>query len=513
MAALRQASGQVDVSNSETIGYGGMASTTGNSSILVVSGQQGLEPSSSCSASAHATSKACTHEFHQAVMAEASEKTCTSHKLTRHRRAATVMLSSISYTRPTGRRASMTMDTAILAEPQASRQALTVETSISPKAQSGGRASTTEGSGSGETPQSAKRPTTRHGSLHMPPLGPASQASVSTSSTEKTPTSRSSRHASMGIDTSKPSTRRAGRYASLTIETPKVADRGARSRARTTSSSPKSLSGGSTSTTTPDCSPKSSSSASTANQAVDEGSCDTGTAGHARQKPAVNDVLLKYSFEWGIPSCLMKEAHNIFSEIVELPGDGSGSSVVDAKLEHETFSEALCRLTQTDDPNDLPDGLVQSAFALADKDQDHMIDFKEFVMWYCENRFSESLLCSKSERELRALARKYSLTIVDIEKLKNSFDRFDEDGSGAIDLEEFENVLRVLMKIPSHIQIPPNRVRQFWVETDIDRSGEVSFEEFLIFYTRYFGNDSVFPALALYRSLRRVPGKFGPLRH
>lgn len=246
----------------------------------------------------------------------------------------------------------------------------------------------------------------------------------------------------------------------------------------------------------------------TDNRALGEGSCDTQKAHHARQKPTTKDVLLKHSFELGIPFCLVNQAYEVFCEIIQLQGDGSDDSLVDAKLEHERFAQILCKLTQTDDPNDLPDGLVQSAFELADKDGDQMIDLKEFVTFYSKHRFSEDLLCSRKERELRALARKHSLTIPDIEKFKSSFERFDEDGSGAIDFEEFENVLRELMKIPAHIQIPPNRVRQFWVETDTDRSGEVSFEEFLVFYLRHFGNKSACPAQSLYRSVRKTPAQY-----
>jgi len=77
--------------------------------------------------------------------------------------------------------------------------------------------------------------------------------------------------------------------------------------------------------------------------------------------------------------------------------------------------------------------------------------------------------------------------------LKSSFDRFDVDGSGAINVNEFEGILRVLMKIPRAEQIPPCRVRRFWAETNIRQDGEVGFEEFLIFCLRHFGRDGIPP--------------------
>jgi len=93
----------------------------------------------------------------------------------------------------------------------------------------------------------------------------------------------------------------------------------------------------------------------------------------------------------------VRQAHDIFGEIVTLLGEGSDDAIVDAKLEHERFSQVLCKLTQTDDTDDLPDGLVQSAFEVADTDANLLIDLREFVMWYSKHRFYENLSCAHGE--------------------------------------------------------------------------------------------------------------------
>jgi len=75
-----------------------------------------------------------------------------------------------------------------------------------------------------ETSQITERRATRHGSVHMPDMGPASQASASMSASERTSipdASQASQQASMTIDSSILSTRQ--RCAAVTIDTSTLA--------------------------------------------------------------------------------------------------------------------------------------------------------------------------------------------------------------------------------------------------------------------------------------------------
>merc|ERR1712187_1004283 len=110
------------------------------------------------------------------------------------------------------------------------------------------------------------------------------------------------------------------------------------------------------------------------------------------------------------------------------------------------------------------------------------------------------------QREIRKIARKHGLPIVAVERYKTSFDTFDEDESGMIEYDEFEKLLCALIKVPKDLNLPTSRVRQFWTETDADGSGAIGFEEFLLFYTRYFtvASESACPVESFYRGLRQV---------
>jgi len=237
------------------------------------------------------------------------------------------------------------------------------------------------------------------------------------------------------------------------------------------------------------------------------------TPRHVGRLTTTFDVLVKYSMDMRLPIDLLKQASELFLEHAEPPGRRHGLSetssshtLLEGKLGQDGFNQILCMLSGTEDPKELPTSLVYSYFSAADADNNHSLDFSEFALWFSRFGFSEIVLVSKQERELRGLARKHNLTVLQVEAYKSSFDAFDEDGSGGIELDEFEKLLRTLIKIPEHLEIPANRVRQFWADVDMDKSGSVSFEEFLVFYLKYFvGSRSSEPIEEFYWSVRPSP--------
>merc|ERR1712151_143669 len=114
------------------------------------------------------------------------------------------------------------------------------------------------------------------------------------------------------------------------------------------------------------------------------------------------------------------------------------------------------------------------------------LDFEEFALWYSTCGFREDLLCSEEQIELRAIAKRHDIDLYDIEKYKKAFEVWDVDKNGLIEYSEFVQLLVSVLKIPSLLDIPASRVKQFWFEADSDSSGSINFEEFLCFYCKYF---------------------------
>eukprot|EP00439_Symbiodinium_sp_Y106_P037848 s5498_g4.t1 len=74
--------------------------------------------------------------------------------------------------------------------------------------------------------------------------------------------------------------------------------------------------------------------------------------------------------------------------------------------------------------------LCEGNFKLMDSDGSGEVDFHEFLRWYSSRCFSESLLLSDSEREIRELAKTYGLDVHIVDKVKEYFDAADTNGSG-----------------------------------------------------------------------------------
>ena len=80
---------------------------------------------------------------------------------------------------------------------------------------------------------------------------------------------------------------------------------------------------------------------------------------------------------------------------------------------------------------------------------------------------------SDQQKEDRGLARQYGVPIGDAEVLRHQFSKYDADGSGQIDKEEFSCILRELIKAKNPDDIPQERFEHYWREIDTDQSGEV----------------------------------------
>lgn len=186
--------------------------------------------------------------------------------------------------------------------------------------------------------------------------------------------------------------------------------------------------------------------------------------------------------------------------------------LAEGELTTDSFAKVLCKLSNVDAVESLPNGLLSSSFYGADSDNTNNLDFLEFASWYSRHGFSESVLLTAEQKRIRQIARKHGLPIVEVEEYKKAFDHFDEDGSGEIEYEEFVDLLNTLINVPKHLELPSSRVRQFWTETVSDKGGAVGFEDFLLFYTRYFSktgpgkrDSKTSPLEEFYHAIRPVP--------
>jgi len=221
-----------------------------------------------------------------------------------------------------------------------------------------------------------------------------------------------------------------------------------------------------------------------------------GAADSSASQAASDDhdpCLWKVAFDLKVPAEIIKSAFEIFKKYAARP-DGkptrinSKQDVLDLVLTRETFPKVLLMLTGAATITELPSELCQSAFKVTeDGDFAPVCTFDEFALWYSRHGFSEEVLLTKRQREIRMVARKLEIgNIVEIERMKDMFDSFDLDGNGSIDYSEFEKLLHIQLKVPAHLELPANRVKQFWNETDVDGSGAINFEEFLGFYGKIF---------------------------
>merc|ERR1719321_500241 len=91
-----------------------------------------------------------------------------------------------------------------------------------------------------------------------------------------------------------------------------------------------------------------------------------------------------------------------------------------------------------------------------------------------------------SEREFRELTRRYEIPMWDACKIRESFQNYDADGSGAIDREEFGLVVQDMLCVgkAKNLEIPDSVVDQYFNSCYKRRCGEVTFENFLVWSFR-----------------------------
>ena len=167
------------------------------------------------------------------------------------------------------------------------------------------------------------------------------------------------------------------------------------------------------------------------------------------------------------------EVKACFDDFVNLDLDGSFT------LSADEFEKAVRRSCQMTDGEVLPENLALK-YAQMDSDGNRVVDFQEYVRWSQGASWSEQLLVRDDrDREARRLARVYGIHLLDVERLRRLFDSY-ATPQRVITQETFAQVIRGILKVSDPSDVPPRRLERYWREIDLDCSGTVDFEEFVI---------------------------------
>jgi len=177
----------------------------------------------------------------------------------------------------------------------------------------------------------------------------------------------------------------------------------------------------------------------------------------------------------------LKEVRSCAEEFLELDTDGSDG------LSPDEFEVAIIKRCDLPPGKELPENMKAAILHQADTDGDGMIGFEEFLLWTRQCNFMEEMaVTDRQERGLRQMAREHDLDLPHIEKLRETFNAWDTDGSGFIDWNEFNNVMCQMMKVKEATDISEAQVRRYWKEADTKNTGKLDFEAFVTWYSQRF---------------------------
>jgi len=135
-----------------------------------------------------------------------------------------------------------------------------------------------------------------------------------------------------------------------------------------------------------------------------------------------------------------------------------------------------------------------------DTDGSGQISWEEFQTWYCEtfsidispdftDFFSDDIVPT-TERLIREVAKKTGSDNMCIESIYKQFTALDNDKSGHLDKAEFQILIERQITQGSDVQeLPAKVLDKLWLDIDADGSGMVSFEEFAVWYLKFFLGD------------------------
>jgi Ca2+-binding EF-hand superfamily protein len=194
-----------------------------------------------------------------------------------------------------------------------------------------------------------------------------------------------------------------------------------------------------------------------------------------------------------VPLQKVFSAHALFKEYAAQRGAATAvaSSLcgpeMTGELDRAQFELLVKEFADMEAELDRSDAL-RNAFEEADTNGNGSISFEEFAEWLCKHSFSEFMIVDRlSQRgENRALAKELGMTLLQVEDLRVDYRKYDENGDGTIDKNEFMSLLGDRLHVRLQ-DIPASRVQHWWRCADANMDGTISFQEFAKFHHRFFG--------------------------
>lgn len=173
------------------------------------------------------------------------------------------------------------------------------------------------------------------------------------------------------------------------------------------------------------------------------------------------------------------------------------------KIEPSEFLPLLAILLKRPQAS-IDKGEVWKYWEVMDHNGDGFITIDEFLKWYCiaydigtqthdySAHFDVENLVSKNDQRIRKIAKQADIDIVQADKLWQEFSKLDTDGSGELEFCEFQSLMeKQLCAAQRHHgkqrqEVPDKVMQKFWNDIDADGSGAVTFEEFVMWYKKFF---------------------------
>lgn len=164
----------------------------------------------------------------------------------------------------------------------------------------------------------------------------------------------------------------------------------------------------------------------------------------------------------------------------QIDADGNGAL---SPMEFERVVRELCGVAPG---SCTPPHLLEQQWNLLNQNKTGFVGPEEFILWSRSVAFNEEITVPSEERAFRELARKHQWPLNEVDDTKAMFDRFNKDQSGSVGESEFCDILCHVMNVKDKSDVPAMTLQRYFREVDVDGSGDVTFEEFLLWYLTVF---------------------------
>ncbi|ELR21530.1 EF hand domain containing protein [Acanthamoeba castellanii str. Neff] len=179
------------------------------------------------------------------------------------------------------------------------------------------------------------------------------------------------------------------------------------------------------------------------------------------------------------PDMTKEEIETVVAAFQKFDLDGNG------RLDKQEFALVMEEVKKTNKGKGAADRMLMDLhFDAMDKDHSGGIDIEEFIAGY-NSLFHEE----RHELALKLHAQHPEMEVHQIERVLKAFEKFDKDGDGVLDAEEFYQLKEELMPEVSKVLLRLHTEKRF-SHADDDGSGDLNRVELVAAYREIFGSQS-----------------------